>query len=937
MHKLLKLRFVPNGRICLHVSRYISTTIGCLNLNGFMHISAGLCIKLRQIYIFFKDFTRLTANSDRLKVSNMTSFEESVRFKYRQRTVPPFSIKSENQTAVPRKQAFVLDTKTIRNHLYSTRNEKNFTSKSKDNLKSGARCILCSLLGEKADKKIWEKEKPVALLSIIGGSDEYLPTETIRNQLKSGLLAIMKTINIWIITEGSKTGVAVIVKEVIQGNIGKSIPHVFHRDSSITHEDRNTGQAETTSVEDCILDHIKIPLIMIIVGGEQDSFEIAMSNLEKKVPVLVIDGSGSAADFISKGYRMSTHKKSEEKTLFYDTFKSEMTDAAKSIFTSNDEQNTSDSSCEILAEQLHNGLEINRKCIYVHSVNDTTYTLERTIQDILFQLFCEDTKNSLQLQRSILRFVNLWNRPDIAEKEIFNLENRKVLKILQEELCTKSSLAELFKNSLVSDRVDMVRLVLEFIPVKELYEKFLNIHIKDLYKDTGNITGHLIGKDASTEKNIVVRINEAVIKILGSKEMKPFSADAEKEGIRDKDIFKHLFIWSVLMNRKELAMLFWKKEDKDFICSALYASSLAKKLAENASVEAYTDQQAAFWESHRYYEDLAYSVMTEMYFEDKTQARQLLVTEVESYNFTTIFEITENSTLMKFMGHAACQTQMNKIWKGCILSDTSNLKAITAAFIPILILNIVNIEDGQHGKSDVSKTPEQENNSNGTSPQTPIEWGKLMRKLYYFYNSPLVKFFFFVVSYMAMLVIFSIFVLTDLYPMSEKYPSVKEWIVYVWAASTLTEEIRQAVVIKQLSLNTMTWFTFWTLYEILMYCLFITSVFMRLTLKAEDFYHARMMYSLTLGIFIINSMQFFLVSKHIGTKVIMIGRMMFDIFFFILIFAVFVFGFGIIYQATMYPNSILGYHLFKEIIYMPYWQLYGELFLENFEEKDPST
>lgn len=57
------------------------------------------------------------------------------------------------------------------------------------------------------------------------------------------------------------------------------------------------------------IDHFKIPLIMIIVGGEKDSFEIAMSNLEKKVPVVVIDGSGSAADFISKGYRMSTHKK----------------------------------------------------------------------------------------------------------------------------------------------------------------------------------------------------------------------------------------------------------------------------------------------------------------------------------------------------------------------------------------------------------------------------------------------------------------------------------------------------------------------------------------------------------------------------------------------------------------------------------------------------
>lgn len=55
---------------------------------------------------------------------------------------------------------------------------------------------------------------------------------------------------------------------------------------------------------------------------------------------------------------------SEEKTMFYDTFKTEMTEAAKGILISNDEQNTSNStSCEILAKQLHKTLEINRKYV----------------------------------------------------------------------------------------------------------------------------------------------------------------------------------------------------------------------------------------------------------------------------------------------------------------------------------------------------------------------------------------------------------------------------------------------------------------------------------------------------------------------------------------------------------------------------------------------
>lgn len=63
--------------------------------------------------------------------------------------------------------------------------------------------------------------------------------------------------------------------------------------------------------------------------------------------------------------------------------------------------------------------------------------------------------------------------------------------------------------------------------------------------------------------------------------------------------------------------------------------------------------------------------MTELYCIDKNQARKLLVNKVENY---TVFEIVEKFTLMKFMGHAACQTSLNKIWKGGILDYTSDLK-----------------------------------------------------------------------------------------------------------------------------------------------------------------------------------------------------------------------------------------------------------------------
>ncbi|KAH3856604.1 hypothetical protein DPMN_099196 [Dreissena polymorpha] len=45
----------------------------------------------------------------------------------------------------------------------------------------------------------------------------------------------------------------------------------------------------------------------------------------------------------------------------------------------------------------------------------------------------------------------------------------------------------------------------------------------------------------------------------------------------------------------------------------------------------------------------------------------------------------------------------------------------------------------------------------------------------------------------------------------------------------------------------------------------------------------------------------------------------------------FVYSFGIMYTATLYPNSRPTLQLLKRIFYVPYWQIYGEIFLDFLE------
>ena len=65
-----------------------------------------------------------------------------------------------------------------------------------------------------------------------------------------------------------------------------------------------------------------------------------------------------------------------------------------------------------------------------------------------------------------------------------------------------------------------------------------------------------------------------------------------------------------------------------------------------------------------------------------------------------------------------------------------SLQIVTAAFIPILIMQIVRIKDNRSAQ----------NVSNMTPQQTTESWRNRMRKLYYFYNSPVIKFVFSLVS-----------------------------------------------------------------------------------------------------------------------------------------------------------------------------------------------
>ena len=56
--------------------------------------------------------------------------------------------------------------------------------------------------------------------------------------------------------------------------------------------------------------------------------------------------------------------------------------------------------------------------------------------------------------------------------------------------------------------------------------------------------------------------------------------------------------------------------------------------------------------------------------------------------------------------------------------------------------------------------------------------------------------------------------------------------------------------------------------------------------------------------------------------------------YFLTILMVVLVAYGITLQVLLYPNSSLNFNLIKGVFKKPYWQLYGELFLEELQGKN---
>nr|XP_022329694.1 transient receptor potential cation channel subfamily M member 1-like isoform X4 [Crassostrea virginica] len=209
--------------------------------------------------------------------------------------------------------------------------------------------------------------------------------------------------------------------------------------------------------------------------------------------------------------------------------------------------------------------------------------------------------------------------------------------------------------------------------------------------------------------------------------------------------------------------------------------------------------------------------------------------------------------------------------------------------------------------------------------KSPLRLGK---KIYEFYNAPIVKFWFYTMTYFAFLAAYTFVVLVRTYPQ----PTWPEIFLMTYVFSLATEKLRQVVASEpvKISLKLRVFFSqYWNIWDMVAILMFSTAVGLRMydeTRKA-----ARILYTLNIVFFYIRILEILSVNQYLGPYVKIIGKLLRDMSYFLIIMLLVVMSFGIIRQAVHFQDEDPSWFLVRNMFFYPYWMIYGELFADEID------
>ncbi|XP_067002827.1 transient receptor potential cation channel trpm isoform X2 [Anabrus simplex] len=440
--------------------------------------------------------------------------------------------------------------------------------------------------------------------------------------------------------------------------------------------------------------------------------------------------------------------------------------------------------------------------------------------------------------------------------------------------------------------------------------------------------------------------------------------------------FNELLIWAVLTKRQQMALLMWQ-HGEEALAKSLVACKLYKAMAHEAAED---DLETEIYEELRNYskefENIALELLDYCYRQDDDQARQLLTCELQNWSAQTCLSLAVAANHRALLAHACSQTILADLWMGGLRTrKNTNLKVILGLMCPLYVTQLdfktkeelllmpqtheehlfeleenESVEGGPtepHRNSDpdaealisheggpMKDTVVQENGSvmvEGESytqlfPLYDIKAHRplrLRKKFYEFFTAPITKFWAHSMAYVLFLIIFTYVVLVRMEPS----PSWQELYVIAYIITLTFEKVREIVSSEPVAIShkfsVWAW-NMWNPCDAAAIIFFLIGLSLRLRLSSMKV--GRLIYCVDIIYWYLRILNILGVNKYLGPLVTMMGKMVKNMIYFVVLLLVVLMSFGVCRQAILYPDSDANWGLVREIFFQPYFMLYGEVF-----------
>ncbi|XP_061281510.1 transient receptor potential cation channel subfamily M member 3 isoform X2 [Bos javanicus] len=744
----------------------------------------------------------------------------------------------------------------------------------------------------------------------------------------------------------------------------------------------------------CQLDPIGIgqgvPVVALIVEGGPNVISIVLEYLRDTppVPVVVCDGSGRASDILAFG-----HKYSEEGGLINESLRDQLLVTIQKTFTYTRTQaqhlfiilmecmkkkelitvfrmgseGHQDIDLAILTALLKganasapdqlslalawNRVDIARSQIFIYGQQWPVGSLEQAMLDALVLDRVDFVKLLIENGVSMHRFLTISRL-----EELYNTRHgpSNTLYHLVRDV-KKGNLPPDYRISLID-----IGLVIEYLMGGAYRCNYTRKRFRTLYHNLFGPKRPKALKLLGMEDDVPLRRGRKTTK----KREEEVDIDLDDPEINHFPFpFHELMVWAVLMKRQKMALFFWQ-HGEEAMAKALVACKLCKAMAHEASENDMVDDiSQELNHNSRDFGQLAVELLDQSYKQDEQLAMKLLTYELKNWSNATCLQLAVAAKHRDFIAHTCSQMLLTDMWMGRLrMRKNSGLKVILGILLPpsILSLEFKNKDDMpymtqaqeihlQEKEQEEPEKPTKEKDeedmeltamlgrNNGESSRKKDEeevqsrhrFIPLGRKIYEFYNAPIVKFWFYTLAYIGYLMLFNYIVLVKM----ERWPSTQEWIVISYIFTLGIEKMREILMSEpgKLLQKVKVWLQeYWNVTDLIAILLF--SVGMILRLQDQPFRSdGRVIYCVNIIYWYIRLLDIFGVNKYLGPYVMMIGKMMIDMMYFVIIMLVVLMSFGVARQAILFPNEEPSWKLAKNIFYMPYWMIYGEVFADQID------